>query len=82
MSPLRRPDPRALVVDLTQRLSEEFHVVPMGNVRSAVQSAVAATRLFGNDLAASLDTIEQLAREDLNAVRAATLEQNAAALAG
>lgn len=81
MPALRRPDPRALVLDLTRRLSEEFHVVPLSNVRSAVQAAVSATQLFGHSVTASIDTIEQLAREDLVAVRAATLEQEAA-LAG
>jgi hypothetical protein len=68
---VRRPDPLTLVADLTRRLAEEFATVPIPMVTGAVRSAVAATQLFGEDIASSLPTIEQLAREDLLAVRSA-----------
>jgi hypothetical protein len=71
---VHRPDPQTLVIDLTRRLAEEYAAIPIPSVRSAVNSAVAASELFGNDIAASLETIEQLAREDLNAVRAAAAD--------
>jgi hypothetical protein len=69
------------VFELTRRLAEEYDAVPLSCVTSAVRSAVTATELFGDDVTTSLDVIEQLAREDLDAVRAARGEQVEAALA-
>ena len=74
MPAVRRQDPRHLVFDLTRRLAEEYATLPIPSVTSAVNAAVAASELFGNDIAGSIDTIEQLAREDLNAVRDAAAE--------
>ncbi|MDQ1695651.1 MAG: hypothetical protein QOJ03_1004 [Frankiaceae bacterium] len=73
---VRRPDPLALELDLSRRLAEEFATVPIPMVTSAVKSAVAAAHLFGDDIASSLGTIEQLAREDLLAIQAATSAQD------
>jgi hypothetical protein len=67
------------VLELARRLAEEFDTVPLPMVSRAVRSAAAATELFGGDVADSLATIERIAREDLEALRAATAEQ---ALAG
>ena len=66
---LRRPDPLALVADLTRQLAEDFDTVPIRLVSTAVRSAASAVELFGNDVAASLDTVERIAREDLIAIR-------------
>jgi hypothetical protein len=63
------------VLELTRRLAEEFDTVPLPMVTSSVKSAVAAVRLFGDDVVASIDTIEQLAREDLLALQATAAEQ-------
>ncbi len=82
MTAVRRPDPRNLVIDLTRRLAEEYAEIPIPSVRSAVSTAVDATELFGDDIAASIGTIEQLAREDLNAVRAAADDNSDVAFAG
>lgn len=82
MTVVRRPNPLALVLDLTRRLAEEFDTVPIPMVTRAVRSATEATQLFGEDIAASLDTIERIAREDLQAVRDASDEQSQLAAAG
>ena len=82
MSVVRRPNPLALVLDLTRRLAEEFDTVPIPMVTRTVRSATEATQLFGEDIAQSLDTIERIAREDLTAIRDAAEEQAAVALAG
>ena len=82
MTVARRPNPLALVLDLTRRLAEEFDTVPIPMVTRAVRSAAEATELFGEDIAASLDTIERIAREDLVAVRGAAGEQSELAAAG
>jgi hypothetical protein len=79
---VRRPNPRALLLDLTRRLAEEFDTLPIPTVTTAVQSAASATELFGDDVASSIETIEQIAREDLAAVKTAAAEQAAIALAG
>jgi len=79
---VRRPNPLALVLDLTRRLAEEFDTVPIPMVTRTVRSAAEATQLFGDDIAGSLDTIERIAREDLIAIRAAANEQAAIAVAG
>jgi hypothetical protein len=60
---------------MTKRLAEEFNTVSLPMVTSAVKSAVSAAKLFGNDISESLDTIEQIAREDLAALRDAASEQ-------
>lgn len=66
---VRRPDPRKLVLDLTRRLAEEFDSVSIPLVTSAVKAAVNAVTLFGDEIAASIDTIERIAREDLTAIQ-------------
>ena len=81
MPGVRRPNPKKLLLDLTRRLAEEFDTVPIPTVTSAVSAAASATELFGDDVAASLETIEKIAREDLLAVRAAAAEQAQVALA-
>jgi hypothetical protein len=68
---VRRPNSRALLIDLSRRLAEEFDVLPIPTVTAAVQAAAAATELFGDDVASSIDTIERIAREDLVAVHEA-----------
>jgi hypothetical protein len=73
--PVTRPKPVDHVLALTRRLAEEFHTVPVPMVTSSVRSAVAAVRLFGDDVVASLGTVEQIAREDLEALRVTTAEQ-------
>jgi hypothetical protein len=79
---VRRPNPLTLVLDLTRRLAEEFDIVPIPMVTRAVRSATEATRLFGDDISDSLDTIERIAREDLIAIREAADEQSRLAVAG
>ena len=69
---MRRHDARALVLDLTRRLAEEFDSVPLPMVTRAVKAAVDASMLFGEELRSSIDTIEQITREDLVAIRDAT----------
>jgi hypothetical protein len=82
VSIVHRPNPLALVLDLTRRLAEEFDSVPIPMVTHTVKAATEATRLFGEDIAASLDTIERIAREDLIAIRAAADEQPPLAVTG
>jgi hypothetical protein len=79
---VRRPNPLALVLDLTRRLAEEFDTVPIPMVTRTVRSAAEATRLFGEHIADSLDTIERIAREDLVAIRDTAEEQSQVAVAG
>lgn len=81
MSAVGRPNPRSLLLDLTRRLAEEFNELPIPTVTTAVQSAVSATALFGDGVAASIETIEQISREDLLAVKAAAADQAQIALA-
>ena len=81
MSVVRRPNPQALLLELTRRLAEEFATLPIPTVTTAVQSAVNATELFGDNVVESMETIEQIAREDLVAVSAAAAEQAQIALA-
>lgn len=68
-----RSNPLGLVLDLARRLAEEFDTVPLPMVSRAVKAAAEATALFGEDVAASLATVERIAREDLAALREATL---------
>lgn len=75
MTVVRRPSPLALVLDLTRRLAEEFDTVPIPMVTHTVRAAAEATRLFGEDVAESIDTVERIAREDLVALRDAADEQ-------
>lgn len=81
MSAVRRPNSRTLLLDLTRRLAEEFENLPIPTVTGAVQSAVSATELFGDGVIESIETIEQIAREDLTAVSAAAADQAEIALA-
>jgi hypothetical protein len=82
VSVARRPDPLALVLDLTRRLAKEFDTVPIPMVTGTVRSATEAAQLFGENVSASLDTIERIAREDLVAIRDAAEEQSRLAAAG
>jgi hypothetical protein len=82
VSVARRSDPLALVLDLTRRLAEEFDAVPIPMVTRTVRSATEAAQLFGENVSASLDTIERIAREDLVAIRDAADEQSRLAAAG
>ena len=82
MTVVRRPNPLTLVLELTRRLAEEFDAVPIPMVTRTVRSATEATRLFGDDISDSLDTIERIAREDLIAIRDAAEEQSRLAVAG
>ena len=82
MSAVRRPKAIDAVLDLTRRLAEEFDAIPVPMVTDTVKSAVAAVRLFGDDVVESLPTVERLAREDLAALRDAAREQSAVAVAG
>ena len=59
----------ALVVDLTRRLAEEFDDVPLPMVTRTVKGAAQAVALFGEDLRDAIGTVEQIAREDLLAIR-------------
>jgi len=79
---VRPPNPLARVLDLTRRLAEEFDTVPIPMVTHAVRSAAEAAQLFGDDIARSIDTVERIAREDLEAVRRAAGEQSTLAVAG
>jgi len=78
---VRRPNPRALLLELTRRLAEEFDALPIPTVTAAVHAAARATALFGDDVTSSIDTIERIAREDLIAVREAAAEAQLTALA-
>jgi hypothetical protein len=82
LTAVNRPSPLSLLLDLTRRLAEEFHTVPIPMVTRVVKSAAEATRLFGDDVAASLGTIEQIARQDLAAIGDATEQQKTVALTG
>jgi phage-related minor tail protein len=79
---VRRQNPRSLLLDLTRRLAEEFVTLPIPTVTEAVQSAASATALFGDEVGESVETIEQIAREDLTAVSAVAAEQAQIAMAG
>lgn len=70
MPAVRRSDPMALILDLTRRLAEEFDSLPLPLVTRAVRAAADASALFGEEMRASIATIEQIARENLTAVRA------------
>lgn len=67
--PTARPNGVDLVLDLARRLAEEFDAVPLPMVSRTVRRATDAARLFGEDVAAVLPTIERIAREDLVALR-------------
>lgn len=68
MPGVRRPPVVTLVLDLTRRLAEEFHTVPIPTVTRVVRSAVDAVTLLTADLPSSLGTVEQLARQELAAL--------------
>jgi hypothetical protein len=70
-----RPTPVDQLLELTRRLAEDYDRVPISMVTSTVRAAVGAVRLFGDDALASLPTVEQLAREDLQALQATAAEQ-------
>lgn len=81
MTAVQRPNPRAMLLELTRRMAEEFDMLPIPTVTAAVQAAASATELFGDDVASSIDTIERIAREDLCAVREAAAGEAQIALA-
>lgn len=66
----------ALVLDLARRLAEEYDSVPLPMVSRSVKAATEATTLFGEDVSASLETIERIAREDLAAIQDAAKESS------
>lgn len=70
LSAVCRTDPMSLILDLTRRLAEEFDPLPLPLVTRAVKAAVDASALFGEETRSSLGTIEQIARENLIAIRA------------
>ena len=70
--PTARPNALAVLLDLAKRLAEEFDTVPLAQVSRAVKAAAEAARLFGEDVAAALPTIELIAREDLAVLAEAT----------
>jgi hypothetical protein len=78
----RRPNSRALLLDLTRRLAEDYDALPGSTVTTTVRAAVAATALFGEDVASSIETIERIAREDLGAVLEAAAGEAQITLAG
>jgi hypothetical protein len=63
--PTARPNARAVLLDLAKRLAEDYDTVPLAQVSRSVKAAAEAALLFGEDVAASLPTIERIAREDL-----------------
>ncbi len=78
MPGLRRATPDRLVLELTQRLAEDYASIPLRTVTRAVREAVDTTA--GPDgkldpkaegIPAVIAVIEQLAREDLDQVGAA-----------
>jgi len=69
-----RPNGLALMLDLAKRLAEEFDTVPLAAVSRAVKAAAEAARLFGEDVAAALPTIELMAREDLTVLAEAAAQ--------
>lgn len=77
-----RPNPLSQLLDLTRRLAEEFHAVPIPMVTRVVKSAAEAAQLFGDDIASSLETIERIAREDLTAIQDVAGERDGVALVG
>ena len=82
MTAVNRPNPLNLLLDLTRRLAEDYHTVPIPMVTRVVKAAAEATQLFGDDIEASLATIERIAREDLAAIRSAAGDAQEVALAG
>jgi hypothetical protein len=74
-----RPARLEPVLDLARRLAEEFDTLPLPMVSRAVKDAARATELFGDSVAESLPTIEQIAREDLIALRETAAEQGLSA---
>jgi hypothetical protein len=70
---LHRPSTRRLVLELTQRLAEDYDALPLAAVTAAVQAAVAAAagpdgKLEPNakGVRTVVEVIEHLAREDLD----------------
>ncbi len=58
----------SLVLDLTHRLATDYGALPLDVITSCVQGATSAVRLFGEDLAEAIATVETLARADLTAI--------------
>ncbi len=68
MAAAAKPNALSLVLDLTRRLAADYAALPLDVITSCVQSATSAVRLFGEDLADAIATVETLARADLTAV--------------
>jgi hypothetical protein len=64
----RKPNALTLVLDLTNRLAADYAAVPVEMITSCVQHATSAVRLFGDDVADVMATVESLARADLSAI--------------
>jgi hypothetical protein len=80
MSGLPRPSPSKQIVELAQRLAEDYVLIPLPEVSRVVHDAALVTAAPGEDWAgtaegipAILDVIEQLAREDLDDLAAGAL---------
>jgi hypothetical protein len=78
MSGLPRPTPAPLIRALAQRLAEDYDAVPLREVSQVVQDAAAAATgpdgtFTGTNagLPTLIDTIERVARDDLDAIIAA-----------
>lgn len=77
MPGLRRATPSRLVLDLTQQLAEDYDSIPLPTVTRIVRDAVATTTgpagrsdAKAEGVPAVIATIEHLAREDLDRLRA------------
>jgi hypothetical protein len=75
MSGLPRPTPAKAILDLTRRLAEDYDDIALTEVAHAVQGAAETVNGIDADwsgttegIPALLDVIEQLAREDLDAL--------------
>jgi hypothetical protein len=73
MPELRRPTPSTLVPELTRRLAEDYHSLPLPEVSRVVREAFASVagpdgRWEGTPegIPAAMAVIEQVAREDLD----------------
>ena len=63
-----QPKPVTTGLDLTHRLAEDYAALPLATVARCVESATGAVRLFGEDVSSATDTVEKLARADLDAL--------------
>jgi hypothetical protein len=75
MSGLPRPTPAKAILDLTRRLAEDYDDLALPEVGRAVHAAAETVNGVGTEwsgtaegIPALIDVIEQLAREDLDAL--------------